>query len=215
MNDLTNKIFGYFKVLALANRNHKGSSWLCRCICGKELIVSESNLLGTKTRKPSKSCGCKQYSQNGLVGKHLRIYGIWHLMNSRCYNPKADNYDRYGGKGVTVCNEWRNSFQSFLKWALSNGYHDKLTIDRIYSAKPYEPSNCRWADYFTQEQNRGMQKNNTTGYKGVTYYPKYGYRANMKRYGIRKESKYFPTLQEAVRERIRFEHEALELKKAI
>jgi hypothetical protein len=84
-------------------------------------------------------------NRNGETVKHSRIYHAWYQMIKRCYNPKNDNYNRYGGKGITVCKEWIDSFQSFLNWALSNGYSDKLTIDRVESDKPYEPSNCRWS----------------------------------------------------------------------
>lgn len=85
---------------------------------------------------------------------HTRIYRIWANMKTRCYNPKATRFYQWGGKGVTVCDEWRNNFLSFYKWATSHGYADNLTLDRIDSNKGYGPDNCRWVDAHTQNINK-------------------------------------------------------------
>lgn len=84
-----------------------------------------------------------------------RIYRIWRLMKRRCYNQNSENYHRYGGRGIKVCDEWRNSFMNFYNWSMSNGYNDNLTLDRKDNDADYMPSNCRWATFKDQENNRG------------------------------------------------------------
>jgi len=85
-----------------------------------------------------------------------RLYRIWKCMNTRCYNRNRKEYKNYGGRGIKLCNEWRgkNGFQNFYDWAMSNGYRDGLTIDRVDTNGNYEPSNCKWSDYFEQANNR-------------------------------------------------------------
>ena len=75
-------------------------------------------------------------------------------MKDRCLNRNSDHYSDYGGRGITVCREWKNDFMTFKTWALSNGYSDNLTIDRINNNGNYEPNNCRWADNDTQSKNK-------------------------------------------------------------
>lgn len=94
--------------------------------------------------------------------KHTRIYNVWAGIKARCYNPNNKSYKDYGGRGIIMCDEWKNGFINFKNWAISNGYNDNLTIDRINVNGDYEPSNCRWA---TKKE----QCNNRTTNKFITY----------------------------------------------
>ena len=85
--------------------------------------------------------------------KTNRLYRIWGHIKTRCFNPNYENFHRYGGRGITMCDEWRNNFRSFERWALCNGYHEKLSIDRINNDGNYEPSNCRWVSQSEQNKN--------------------------------------------------------------
>ena len=96
-----------------------------------------------------------------------KIYKVWSGIKQRCFNPNSNRYKNYGGRGISICDEWKNSFETFCKWALENGYKEGLSIDRIYHEKDYEPSNCRWTDEITQQNNR---TNNTLyEYEGETH----------------------------------------------
>ena len=86
--------------------------------------------------------------------RHTRLYNIWRSMNQRCNNPNTINFKRYGGRGITVCDEWKDDFQAFYDWAMANGYSDELTIDRLDPNGNYEPSNCRWATWEQQANNK-------------------------------------------------------------
>lgn len=94
-----------------------------------------------------------------------RLYSIWHNMKSRCTNTKMAHFDRYGGRGIKVCDDWQK-FEPFYEWAMSHGYSDTLTLDRIDVDGNYEPSNCRWVDMYVQNNN--TQKNHYITYKGQT-----------------------------------------------
>ena len=96
-----------------------------------------------------------------------RLYKAWTNMRNRCNWEKDREYQHYGGRGITVCDEWQNSFEPFMKWALSHGYNDTLTIDRINVDGNYEPDNCRWIT--RKEQNNNMTSNVRLTYKGVTH----------------------------------------------
>lgn len=171
VNDLTGQRFGRFVVLTrVENGKNRKAQWLCRCDCGTEKIVHGYNL---RTGR-SKSCGCYQKDLIAQVGKshathglsHTRLYAIWNGMVRRCHNPKAQRYDDYGGRGITVCDEWKNDFMAFREWALSNGYRDDLSIDRKDNDKGYSPENCRWATDLDQANN--MSSNKLLTYNGKT-----------------------------------------------
>ena len=97
-----------------------------------------------------------------------RLDNIYRGMKQRCYYPKHTAYERYGGRGITVCEEWKNSSKPFFEWALANGYEDHLTLDRIDPNGNYEPSNCRWVTMREQAYNRRSQSG--TGVVGVSYH---------------------------------------------
>jgi len=100
-----------------------------------------------------------------------RLFNIYNNMKQRCLNKNFKQYKDYGGRGISVCKEWVDSYIAFKEWSLSNGYHDTLTIDRIDNDKGYSPDNCRWATHTEQRMNTRLRKDNKTGYKGVSMRP--------------------------------------------
>jgi hypothetical protein len=100
-------------------------------------------------------------------------------MKQRCLNQNCPAYNDYGGRGITICQEWINNYKEFERWSYNNGYEDNLTIDRIDNDGDYKPSNCRWVTMAEQSINKGMYKNNTTGVRGV-YRHRNKYRAEIK-----------------------------------
>lgn len=154
--DLSGKQFGRLTVV-----EHCGSSpdhqalWKCRCACGNYTTVRGHSL----TKGTTQSCGClKDEKSRDRLLKHgysrTRLYRIWDAMRARCYNPSHKAYKNYGGRGVTVCDEWRDNFPAFKDWAFYAGYDDGLTIDRIDVNGNYEPNNCRWITNAEQQANR-------------------------------------------------------------
>lgn len=160
-HDLTGKLFSSLLVLNRSSDRGNGKKpvvkWDCKCVCGKRVVVKSDSLLTGHT----KSCGCRKI-KHGLSNKE-RLYQTWKNMRQRCSNPNRHDYSRYGGRGISVCQEW-DDYTVFRKWALENGYTDRLTIDRIDSNGNYESSNCRWVDYKVQANN--VRTNRIIEYKG-------------------------------------------------
>lgn len=151
--DMTGKKCGRLLVVE-RDVSRKDTYWICRCDCGNMTSVRGKYLRNGRTM----SCGCLHREQLLLRSKtheksHTRIYRIWSDMRSRCNNAKVPCYSYYGGRGITVCNEWEE-FQNFYNWSMSHGYEENLTIDRINNNGNYEPSNCRWITMKEQCKNR-------------------------------------------------------------
>ena len=159
VKDLTGRRFGRLQVHKFEKSLHCNAFWACQCDCGKSHTVAGKSLLSGACT----SCGClrkeraaaansQRLTKHGhtAAGSNSRTYRIWSNMVSRCTNPKFDAYPWYGGRGITVCAEWRE-FKAFLN---SMGRApDGKSIDRIESNGNYEPGNCRWADAKTQQRN--------------------------------------------------------------
>ncbi len=132
--------------------------FLCKCDCGNEVTCSLANLTSGNTS----SCGClkrETASNNNSTHRQskTRLYRCWQHMKHRCYREDNENYSYYGGRGIIMCDEWKDSYENFSKWAIDNGYKDNLTIDRIDCDGNYEPSNCRWITQ--KEQTRNTRRN--------------------------------------------------------
>ena len=151
--DITNVRFGDLVAIKLVEPKvsacgNKYRQWLCRCDCGKEKIILQSNLMGGHT----KSCGCKEHLRSHGMSRD-RIYTTWHAMKARCTNPNLPVYKHYGGRGISYCKEWEK-FELFYKWAKQSGYEENLTLERIDVNKGYEPSNCTWIPLSKQSLNK-------------------------------------------------------------
>ena len=135
-----------------------GIYYKCTCECGTQLIVSATSI----KCGDSVSCGCYHKDQlSEILTKHgltsHPLYWILNNMKNRCYKSKHPEYHNYGGRGITICDEWldkENGFMNFYNWSMKNGYEEGLTIDRIDVNGNYEPSNCRWVDIKIQNINR-------------------------------------------------------------
>ncbi|WP_405322212.1 hypothetical protein [Frisingicoccus sp.] len=166
-SNMIGRKFGYLTVVSKSDKRISGrKTWVCRCDCGNTKLVTDTAL-----GKSTISCGCyrrerasKLNLKHGMYKK--RIYRVWRCMINRCYDKNHESFEDYGGRGISVCDEWRNDRNSFFKWAIKNGYSDDLTIDRIDVNGNYEPSNCRFISKIEQQNNK--RNNHLISYNGET-----------------------------------------------
>ena len=159
--DMVGQRFGKLIVVSRAENDKKGQArWLCQCDCGGSTITTRYNLITGQT----KSCGCILRSPR-TTESDSRLSGVHSNMKARCSNPNNTHYKYYGGRGITVCEEWQH-VDKFREWAYNNGYKPGLTIDRIDVNGNYEPSNCRWVTM--QEQSYNRTDSHLITYKGET-----------------------------------------------
>lgn len=158
--DLTGQRFGRLTVVKrIVSNKGKRYLWECKCDCGNVTYITTSHLTDGNT----KSCGCLYAESRHAInkthgGSGTRLYRIWVDIKTRCYNAKSTNYYKYGGRGICMCDEWFEKYQSFENWALANGYAENLTIDRINPNDDYKPSNCRWVTQKVQQNNRNNNR---------------------------------------------------------
>ena len=131
--------------------------FICKCACGREVctdtwMVAQHKKLSCSHKDCPFHKHLRSHKTHGLTG--TRLYTIWNGMIGRCYRTKNPNYSEYGGRGIIICDEWKNNIFAFVTWAEQNGYSDDLTLDRIDVNGNYEPSNCRWVGYDIQIKNR-------------------------------------------------------------
>lgn len=160
--DLTGQQFGRLTVLCDSGERYSdgGIMWTCQCSCGNFINVKTSNLTSGHT----KSCGCllKKHGESNCL-----LYYIWRNMKNRCNNANNQEFHNYGARGITVCQEWMDSYEVFREWAMQNGYGEGLSIDRIDVNGNYEPSNCRWVSMKAQQNNR--RNNHYVTIDGITH----------------------------------------------
>ena len=168
--DLIGQRFGRLTVIKRVDEcvtHGKDAHWICRCDCGKTISTPTTHTL---RQGKSTSCGCLRLERSlethtthgdGKHGKNKsRLYHIWADMKNRCSSPTSRAYKNYGARGITVCQLWQE-YEPFRLWALSNGYDEHLTLDRIDVNGNYGPSNCRWATWTQQANNTRRTKKYT------------------------------------------------------
>lgn len=148
--------FNYLTIIRPAHKVGKYKKITCRCVCGKEIEIDPFNWKSGRT----KSCGCMTTSLLSDAFSKLehtpdldRLRRIYNGMKHRCLNPNAQKYKDYGGRGIRICDEWLSDREAFISWALTHGYRNDLSIDRIDVNGNYEPGNCRWATDDVQRSN--------------------------------------------------------------
>ena len=162
--DLTGQKFNKLTVISRAESRRQPSGklvtyWNCKCDCGKIIQARGCDLKDGHV----KSCGCS-HIKHGYANKE-RLYETWQNMKRRCYEITNKRYKNYGGRGIKVCNEWLHNYINFRNWAISNGYKDGLTIDKIDVNGNYESANCRWTTW--KEQQNNTTRNRILEYKGL------------------------------------------------
>ncbi len=152
--DIVGQRFGRWEVLSESEKRVSGNVfYTCKCDCGTVRDVSSRNLRDGS----SMSCGCLNRDIITKFGNSVykeKLYSVWNSMKQRCINENDKAYKNYGGRGITVCDEWKNDYIAFKRWALSNGYSEGMWIDRKDNEMGYSPDNCRWSSPKQQSMNK-------------------------------------------------------------
>lgn len=170
-------VFGRLTVLErCGEQTSKGGRkrplWKCKCECGNIVYEVRDNLVSDR----AKSCGClqkelqsaKMKTHGGTANNNKeKLYNVWCSMKRRCDSPNTLAYSYYGGRGISVCDEWYNDYSAFRDWAIENGYREGLSIDRLDNNKGYCPENCALVDRVAQANNRSSNIEIT--YNGETH----------------------------------------------
>lgn len=143
--NLKSQTFGKLTAIKPSRTPQGNYGWLCRCHCGNTLVVRTTEL----TRGHTKSCGCTR--THGL--SRTPLYDAWYDILRRCCVETSKDYKNYGGRGITLCDEWKE-YPVFYEWATTHGYEEGLTIDRIDNNQGYNPKNCRFVTMKDQERNK-------------------------------------------------------------
>ena len=205
--DITGNKYGFLTAIKRVNnyispKGYVKQQWLFRCDCGNYIIRCKSLVI----KGECCSCGCEkkrriiEYNKKNKI-KHnklgTRIYRIWSGIKTRCLNKNDNSYKYYGERGIKICEEWKNSFEIFYNWAISNGYKEDLTIDRINNNGNYCPENCRWITM--KEQNRNKRNNLIIELDGeaktlAEWGEMYGFDTKAEIYKIKKDKEYLRCL---------------------
>lgn len=159
-NNLLNQKFNRLTVQEYSHTDkHHKKHYKCLCDCGKTVTVRADKLKNNHT----KSCGCQKIESTSKLMKetktihgfsNTKIYQAYKNIKTRCYVESSIGFKNYGGRGIKMCEEWKNDFMSFYNWSINNGFKEGLEIDRIDVNKDYKPSNCRWVTRETQANNK-------------------------------------------------------------
>ena len=167
VRDLTGLKAGLLTVVSLSGRDKNGRAiWLCRCDCGVELNRSSSIICKAIKHNKKSHCGCSPARKSHGLSKEKHLYWVWASIIQRCENEVNKDFPGYGGRGITICKEWRNDFGKFHAWAKSTGYRRGLTIERLDVNEGYNPDNCDWTE--NERQSLNCRRSIILTYKGET-----------------------------------------------
>ena len=163
--NVTGEVYGRLTITGDAPYRAKDRRVFVLCECG----AAKDVLLGDLRSGDTTSCGCflkEAITKHGDAAE--RLYKIFHSMHNRCYLKTLERYSDYGGRGITVCLEWLDNYQAFKDWAMSSGYSEVTSIDRIDNDSGYSPENCRWVSTNIQQRNKRAFVGGTSAYRGVS-----------------------------------------------